>query len=462
MEQRRWLMSAQPMTFAEMVAKTNGRVIPETQNYKRPWPHTWKSLSEKDDDQLHAIAGGIAKDLEQRYDNFKDGVHRPKTKDMSRLEMFDFILTNSEKLADRLPDGFGSETLAEIDSDDDLGKELIRQHTRQRATEILKERTEKLTRSGKLSIRDRLIDVTELWNRPVPEPLIVDTIDRHTVVMLSGDTGTCKTFVALDWAASYATGTSWQLREVPSSGRVLYVAGEGDRSIDRRLTAWKKYWKRDIPAGMFTIHPGGINLLDKGWINELAAIVSEEKCGYVIFDTSNRCAVGGDENSAKDMGIVVDSLYQVQESSGDGTVQLLHHTTKDGLTTRGSGALKDGVDTVYMSAGNAQQFSLTCDKRKDGPEGDRHSLRITEVAGTESCAVVRVSSADGNLSNRELILANFDTHFSTTGATRAELRDVCEIPVPSFYRSLNELVRDGALENKGTDSRPRYTRGSSE
>jgi len=152
----------------------------------------------------------------------------------------------------------------------------------------------------------------------------------------------------------------------------------------------------------------------------------------------------------------------VQEATGDGTVVLLHHTTKDGSVTRGSGALKDGVDTVYMSAGNAQQFSLTCDKRKEGPDGDRLTLKLAEARGTSSCAVVRVSTADGNLSNREMILSIFDSHFSTTGATKVELRDVCEIPHPSFYRSLNSLVESGALVNKGSDIRPRYRRGSVE
>ena len=362
-----------------------------------------------------------------------------------------------------IPDDFPPEVLAEIINDEKLPDEIKRQRTYLRAKEILNERTERLIpSSGKLSIRDRLIDRTLLRNRPLPEPLIADTIDRHTVVMLSGDTGTCKTFVALDWAASYATGQSWQLREVPQTGKVLYIAGEGDYGIDRRLTAWETYWNQDISAKQFTIHAGGVNLLDRGRVNELASVVAEEKYDFIFADTLNRCAVGGDENSARDMGIVVDSLYQVQEATGDGTVVLLHHTTKDGSVTRGSGALKDGVDTVYMSAGNAQQFSLTCDKRKEGPDGDRLTLKLAEARGTSSCAVVRVSTADGNLSNREMILSIFDSHFSTTGATKVELRDVCEIPHPSFYRSLNSLVESGALVNKGSDIRPRYRRGSVE
>src|SRR5664280_352275 len=112
-----------------------------------------------------------------------------------------------------IPDDFPPEVLAEIVNDEKLPDEIKRQHTRQRATEILKERTDSLVRSGKMSIRDRTIDVTELQNVPVPEPLIVDTIDRHTVSMLSGDTGTGKTFIALDWAASLVAGRSWQGRK---------------------------------------------------------------------------------------------------------------------------------------------------------------------------------------------------------------------------------------------------------
>src|SRR4051812_36694346 len=54
-------------------------------------------------------------------------------------------------------------------------------------------------------LADRAYTRNQLANLPKPEPLIENTLDRRTVALLAGYHGTCKSFVALDWAASVAT-----------------------------------------------------------------------------------------------------------------------------------------------------------------------------------------------------------------------------------------------------------------
>lgn len=50
---------------------------------------------------------------------------------------------------------------------------------------------------------------------PAPEPLIEGILDAGTVTMLSGPFSTGKSFIALDWALSIASGTDWLGRSSP-------------------------------------------------------------------------------------------------------------------------------------------------------------------------------------------------------------------------------------------------------
>jgi RecA-family ATPase len=52
-----------------------------------------------------------------------------------------------------------------------------------------------------------------------------------------GDPGSGKTFIALNVAASVATGIAWNGQNV-KQGSGFYIAGEGFSGISRRLAAW--------------------------------------------------------------------------------------------------------------------------------------------------------------------------------------------------------------------------------
>lgn len=314
-------------------------------------------------------------------------------------------------------------------------------------------------RGHKPPIRDRMLTMSALANLPEPEPLIEDTIDLGTVTVLAGYWGTLKSFIALDWAASIATGRPWMGRPT-TRRRVLYIAGEGAYGIYGRLEAWQHGWRREIGDEAFTLLPDPVHLLNVNDVAELCHVVEEDGYGCVFVDTVSKSIAGADENSAKDMSTVVANLYAIQQSTHGGTVTALHHTGKDKTTVRGSSALEAGVDSVYVTEGSADALTMSRTKRKDGPLVDVHNLRFSPVAGTRS-GVIQALPDIGISQSVQQVLNHFRETYSETGATKAQLVDSCGLPKTTAYRAINDLVGSSWLVNTGTDQRPFYKLGGS-
>lgn len=309
----------------------------------------------------------------------------------------------------------------------------------------------------------KLLTRSDLRLLPDPEPLIDNVLDQGTTALLYGKHGTAKTFIALDWAASVATGRSWQGRAT-AQRRVLYVVGEGAFGFKGRTDAWERGWGTPIGDEWLSILPTPVNLMSAVDRANLCSLVSWGGYGLVVLDTLARCMVGGDENSARDSGIVVDALTNIQAATpgGRGVALGVHHSGKDGKTLRGSSAFEGGADTVYFTSKDDSVIGLTCQKRKDGPDHDHHLLQLDPFPGTTSCTVkafrgeTPTETADRTKTLRLIV----SQHFVSTGVSGAELRrmavEECGLSRASYYRAVSDLLECGYLTNTGTDQRPFY------
>ena len=305
-------------------------------------------------------------------------------------------------------------------------------------------------------LADKLLTRSALRDLPDPEPLIDDVLDLGTTALLYGRWGTAKTFIALDWAASVATARPWQNRPT-AQRRVLYVVGEAAFGFKGRIAAWETGWQRDIEDGQLDLLPFPVNLTNHHDVDQLAALIDWGGYGFVVLDTLARCMVGADENSAKDCGVVVDALVKLlaRTPGGRGVVLGVHHAGKDGKTLRGSSAFEGAADTVYLATRDGPTITLDREKRKDGPEDDRHTLKLDLIEGTGS-AVVGADKSTDMTPRTEQLLSAFVSHFKATGATKAELRLVADLPAATFHRALSDLLERRELTNVGTDKRPFY------
>lgn len=305
-----------------------------------------------------------------------------------------------------------------------------------------------------------LLTPTGLRTLPEPRPLMDNVLDQGTTALLYGKWASSKSFIALDWACSVATGRSWQGRPTEQAP-VLYVVAEGVAGFAGRVNAWETGWRTKINDEQMKFLPMPVNLMVASEVDALAELVERGGYGFIVLDTLARCMVGGDENSARDAGMVIDAVTQLMYATPDrrGVVLGVHHTGKDGKTLRGSSAFESGVDTVYFTERDGQSVTLRRTKRKDGPESDLHTLRLTEIAGTDSCVIDTVSgenTGDNDTENVTKLKKIFSESFSQLGVSNTELRQVAEahqISQASFYRARADLLRQGWIRNTGSGSR---------
>jgi hypothetical protein len=205
--------------------------------------------------------------------------------------------------------------------------------------------------SGPLTVLDQLralsLDRTQLGGIEPPTPLIDGVLDMRTLAVLSGQFGTFKTFIALDWLLCIATGTPWMGRETPAARPVRIVVGEGVAGLDARVSAWEKSRGVRVAPGMFTAVRRAWQLGSDEQMAALAELMRERGEAVVAFDTLSQCSAGLKENDSSDMARVSNVAGLLREHAG-ATMLLLHHAGHGGERARGSSVIEDNADTSWF------------------------------------------------------------------------------------------------------------------
>lgn len=234
---------------------------------------------------------------------------------------------------------------------------------------------------------------------------------------------------------------------------VVYVAAEGSAGFMRRIDAWCEYYQEPAPNDRLWFIPEEVNLLKPTAVAEtIKAIQAKTKqAALVILDTYARCLLGGDENSAKDVGIAIHQCALIQRAL-DGSVGLVHHSNKAGISERGSGALRGGADLmIEMNADDEGLIQVTCSKVKDDAQWPKEYYRFHSVGES---GILLPSTEDGSdvstevLSDRQLEILKFLALpvFSESGAKAAQIEKALNIPHRSTFRLLSALKESSAID----------------
>ena len=214
--------------------------------------------------------------------------------------------------------------------------------------------------------------------------LVRGYVEADSLALVYGEPGHGKSFLAIDLAASIATGTPWHGAET-KPGAVFYIAGEGLNGLSRRFKAWETTRGASLAGVPLYVSQRAAPLDDNASAAEVLRVVDDlaaeagQAPALIVVDTLARC-FGGDENSATDIGAFVTNLDALRHR-WQATVLVVHHSGKDASRgARGSTALRGAVDAEYrVTKDPAGTVTLESGKMKDADTPDRRAFRLAPV-----------------------------------------------------------------------------------
>jgi hypothetical protein len=191
--------------------------------------------------------------------------------------------------------------------------------------------------------------------RPPKPWLLENLVGERDFVMVYGQPGAGKSFVALDLAVSLCLGRSFAGRfpAVQGPKKVLYCASEDYSWRAERLGAGvRKYGSTEEHLdGFLTFLEAVPNLFLATGENSTGDFIQEVideglKVDLIIIDTLADALAGAEENSASDASTVNSNIKRIRETL-QCAVLVVHHTGKNGESERGSSAYRAKADGMF-------------------------------------------------------------------------------------------------------------------
>lgn len=269
---------------------------------------------------------------------------------------------------------------------------------------------------------------------PPVEWLIDGEIPASLTTIVCGASGAGKSFLMVDYAIRIA-------RAYPDRA-VVYIAPEGGSGYHMRTQAWLTHYGGAEPDNLVFVLQA-VPLLNPQAVSEFIATIRPFNPVMVIIDTLARCLVGGDENSAKDIGLFFYHTDTIRQETGS-AIAVVHHTGKAG-SYRGSSALYGSVESWIDVTNDDGLISVSCGKSKDAKPFAPRYLRMVECE--ESVVLVsadQVTQRDAGLTEakRKILETLALDIFSEAGAKRSEIAGATGINELTLYRVLSRLKRD--------------------
>jgi AAA domain len=249
--------------------------------------------------------------------------------------------------------------------------------------------------------------------------LIDGFLGRDEISIWYGPPECGKSTAKIDAACHVATGRPWCGRAV-LRGPVLYVAAERGQTVKRRILAWRlEHGIDDFPLAVIDdtvdLRTGTVDT-DRilAAAAELAK-VSGQKVVWIIFDTLSRVLAAGDENSSRDMGLLVQSIDRIYRETG-AHCSLVHHMPLAGDRMRGHGLANGAGDTTIKVEKKDGIVTASVAKASDLPEDEKpamsfrfKSITVSEqphrtasvMIQAEDQAASGTKSKQGKLSDRQ-------------------------------------------------------------
>lgn len=313
----------------------------------------------------------------------------------------------------------------------------------------------------------RFHTIQELLQIPEPKWLIQDILHQQETAALWGPPNCGKSFISLDMALCIASGIPWLGRFKVLQSPVVYMAGEGAASMQKRARAWMEGNSvDDLGAAYFQVRP--LPLREE----EVVEAIMEQlesfgtptnptaglNPGFIVVDTLSQFFGGGEENGP-DMALFVNNVRRLSHEQNL-TVLMVHHSNATGLRERGHTALRGNVDAMFEAKPHSKNIldgvTLVTDKQRDSAKAEGIAITFEEY---EDSLVPRFDEERNGETlppvklNRPLwtLLRAFETLESpkTESCSHDGLKEALELPKQTFHRQLNTLKQLRLISGAG-------------
>ena len=218
-----------------------------------------------------------------------------------------------------------------------------------------------------------------------PPSLIKGLLPRNGIAFIGGQSGSGKTFVAIDLAVALCTGQSFFGKRIKERVGVLFIAGEGAETIQPRLTIARMARNVDetLPIAWAPTFPDFTRVEEvRSFMLELKALKAfmldkhKVRLGAIVVDTLAAVFSLQDENDNSEASKIIRAMKVIGEAL-DVLLIPVHHYGKGAETgLRGASAWRAGCDAVLSITADRNQLtgvvsghSLWLAKSRVGEEG---------------------------------------------------------------------------------------------
>lgn len=245
------------------------------------------------------------------------------------------------------------------------------------------------------------VPLAEWLKRPARRRYRVKQVLPHDGTgVLFGESGSAKSFFALDLGMHVARGEPWRSHRVHEAG-VVYLCAEGIAGFTDRLRAYLAFYELKADDLRFEVIAKPLDLLN-GDLDEVILAIQDANerigpIGLIVIDTLNRTMPGGDENTSEAMTAYLRNVARLAEAVGAFAL-IVHHPGKDPTRgARGHSSLKAAVDIeIEIQKLDSGEYVATITKARDFEAGARYAfaLKLIELGRDDdgdpmtSCVVI--------------------------------------------------------------------------
>ena len=218
-------------------------------------------------------------------------------------------------------------------------------------------------------------DLSNAW-------LIKGILPKTGLAVIYGSPGSGKSFAALNMTLRIASGQPFAGCKTKRGGTV-YISAEAGLGFKKRVVAARDALQLpdDTPFALVAVAPdlGRADGDTEPLMNQIYSQADRANLwpDVIVIDTAARVIPGLDENSSRDMGMLVRNCDAIAKNF-EGLVILVHHSGKvadSGM--RGSSALLGAADCVISIASDETGLrTAVIEKQKDGEDGQSFTFRL--------------------------------------------------------------------------------------